>query len=340
MSNSGSRGSFIIVGENIHCTRIRLTSGKFVETAADGSSALLFREKGVPARLPIPVSVLESDNWKSGKVRHVAVAVQQGLYGSGEEKDAGTRYLQAMARDQEAAGAWFLDLNVDEFSTDREEKIRAMEWAAGVIQEVATVPLSIDSSDQDILEAGLKACDPAKGAPMVNSVSLERADFIPAAARAGACVIAGATGAEKMPESVEDRLHNIAELMKQLESAGFSRDKVYLDPLVYPASVDVNNSVMMIEAIRALREAWGPEIHFAPGLSNISYGFPRRAVINQVFTHLCREAGCDGGIVDPMQINDAVLNSMDYNEERFRLARELLQGRDEFGMEYITAMRS
>jgi cobalamin-dependent methionine synthase I len=335
-----NKGSFIIVGENIHCTRIRLTSGKFVETAPDGSSALLFRENGAAARLPIPSSILESDNWKDGKVRHVAVAIQQGLYGSDQEKEAGRRYVQAMARDQEEAGAWYLDLNVDEFSTDREEKICAMEWAAGVIQAVATVPLSIDSSDQEILEAGLNACDPAKGGPMVNSVSLERADFIPAARKAGACVIAGATGAEKMPDSVEDRLNNIAELMEKLQGAGFSRGEVFLDPLVYPASVDVNNAVMMIEAIRALRETWGPEIHFAPGLSNVSYGFPRRAVINQVFARLCRDAGCDGGIVDPMQINDAVLDSIDYNEERFRLARELLQGRDEFGMEYITAMRS
>ncbi|TVR70712.1 MAG: hypothetical protein EA427_05380 [Spirochaetaceae bacterium] len=334
-----NKGSFIIVGENIHCTRIRLTSGKFVETAPDGSSALLFKENGASARLPIPASILESDNWKSGKVRHVAVAVQQGLYGAGEEKEAGARYLQAMARDQEGAGAWFLDLNVDEFSTDREEKIRAMEWAAGVIQKVSTIPLSIDSSDQEILEAGLKACDPAKGAPMVNSVSLERADFIPAAAKAKACIIAGATGAEKMPESVEDRLSNTAALMEKLESAGFSRGEIFLDPLVYPASVDVRNAVMMLEAIRALREAWGPEIHFAPGLSNISYGFPRRGVINQVFTRLCRDAGCDGGIVDPMQINDGILDSIDFEKEEFRLARDLLEGRDEFGMEYITAMR-
>lgn len=333
------KGSFIIVGENIHCTRIRLTSGKFVETAPDGSSALLFRENGSPARLPIPESVLESDNWKSGKVRHVAVAIYQGLYGSGEEKDAGTRYVQAMAREQQAAGAWFLDLNVDEFSTDREEKIRAMEWAAGVIQQVSTVPLSIDSSDQEILEVGLKACDVAKGPPMVNSVSLERADFIPAAAKAKACVIAGATGAEKMPESVEDRVANTAELMEKLQSAGLSRGEIYLDPLVYPASVDVRNAVMIIEAIASLRKAWGPEIHFAPGLSNISYGFPRRAVINQVFTRLCRDAGCDGGIVDPMQINDGVLDSIDFEKEENRLARDLLEGRDEFGMEYITAMR-
>lgn len=334
-----TKGSFIIVGENIHCTRIRLVKGKFVETTPDGSSALLFKEGKTTARLPIPASVLESDNWKSGKVPHVAVAVRQGLYGTGDDQEAGARYLQAMARDQEAAGAWFLDLNVDEFSTDREEKVRAMEWAAGVVQQASTIPLSIDSSDQEILEAGLKACDPARGAPMVNSVSLERTDLIPVAARAKACIIAGASGAETMPESVDDRLDNMAELMEKLQSAGFSTGEIFLDPLVYPASVDVHNAVMLIDAIRALREAWGPDIHFAPGLSNISYGFPRRAVINKAFARLCRDAGCDGGIVDPMQINDSILNSIDFETKEYRLARNLLEGRDEFGMEFISAMR-
>lgn len=333
------RGSYIIVGENIHCTRIRMVAGKFVETAADGSSALIFSDGGKPARLPIPRSVTEEDNWKSGKVRHVAVAIQQGLYGNPEEQAAGRRYLQAMVAEQEEAGAWFLDLNVDEFSVDRAEKIRAMEWAAQVIQAVCTVPLSIDSSDPEILEAGLRACNPAKGKPLVNSVSLERAAFVPIAARAKSCIIAGATGAEKMPQGIDERLENTAALMELVRGAGFALGDVYLDPLVYPASVDVQNSPMVIEAIRALRSTYGPAVHFAPGLSNISYGFPKRAVINQVFARLCLDAGCDGGIVDPMQINDRVLNSINYEDENFRLARELLLGHDEYGMDYISAMR-
>ncbi|TVQ36306.1 MAG: hypothetical protein EA384_14660 [Spirochaetaceae bacterium] len=334
-----SKGAFIIVGENIHCTRIRLTAGKYVETAADGSSSLLFKDDGKPARLPIPGFITGEDNWKSGKVRHVAVAVYQGLYGSPAEREAGTRYVQAMAREQQSAGAWFLDLNVDEFSTDRDEKIKAMQWAAAVIQQVVEVPLSIDSSDPQILKAGLEACDPSKGKPMVNSVSLERAGFIPVAAAAGACIIAGATGADRMPEGVEDRLANIEQLMKIIAEAGFVHDEVYLDPLVYPASVDVRNARLIIDTIKALRKRYGDQIHFAPGLSNVSYGFPGRGVINQVFARLCREAGCDGGIVDPVQINDRVMDSIDYGVERYRLARELLRGNDEFGMQYITAMK-
>ncbi|HCM28242.1 MAG TPA: hypothetical protein DIC34_17220 [Treponema sp.] len=334
-----TKGSYIIIGENIHCTRVRMIAGKFVETLADGSKVLVFKEGAGMDRLPIPASFVEGDDWKAGKVRHVAVAVQQGLYGTEAGKDAGRRYVAAMAREQEAAGAWFLDLNVDEFSVDRAEKINAIRWAADVIQKASSVPLSIDSSDPEILEAGLAACDPSKGKPLVNSVSLERASFIPLAAAGGACVIAGATGESSMPESVQERLDNLDQLIGKLLAAGIALHEIFLDPLVYPASVDVRNSVMVIDTVKALRAKYGAEIHFGPGLSNISYGYPKRNVINQVFARLCLDAGCDGGIVDPAQINDKILASMDYGAETYRLARELLLGNDEYGMNYITAFR-
>jgi hypothetical protein len=334
-----AKGSYIIVGENIHCTRVRMTAGKFVETLPDGSKALAFKEGREARRLPIPAPLVQSDEWKAGKVRHVAVAVQQGLYGSEEGKDAGRRYVEAMALEQQAAGAWFLDLNVDEFSVDRKEKIRAMQWAAGVIQKVAGIPLSIDSSDPEILEAGLAACDKARGKPLVNSVSLERSAFIPIAARAGACVIAGATGELRMPESTDERVGNIALLMEKLQAAGIGLADIFLDPLVYPVSVDVRNGLMVIDAVKALRSRYGKTIHFAPGLSNVSFGLPKRNIINQVFARLCLDAGCDGGIVDPMQINDRILAAVDYGVEGTRLARELLLGNDEFGMNYITAFK-
>lgn len=335
-----ARNSYIIVGENIHCTRVRLTSGKFVATMPDGRKAMAFKDGAAMAYLPIPAQILEGDEWQNGKVRHVAVAVRQGLYGDEAEQAAGKRYIEVMALEQEAGGAWFLDLNVDEFSTDRAEKIRAMEWVAGVVQGVVAIPLSIDSSDPEILRAGLAACDPAKGRALVNSVSLERAALIPIAAAAGACVIAGATGEAKMPESIEERVENIAKLMAKLREAGFTDERIFLDPLVYPVSVDVRNGMTVVETIRILRATYGSAIHFAPGLSNVSFGLPKRPVINQVFARLCFDAGCDGGIVDPAQINDSVLAKIAQSQdETVALARELLLGNDEFGMNFIMAMR-
>jgi len=333
------KGSYIGVGENIHCTRVRMTAGKFVETDASGRSHLVFKDGDAKALLPVPKVFTDSEAWASGKVRHVACAIYQGLRGSTEEREAGAAYLKAMAREQESAGAWFLDLNVDEYSMDIAEKIAAMEWAAGVVQTAASIPLSVDSSEPRILEAGLRACDKSKGRPMINSVSLERSSIIPIAAKAGARVVAGATGADRMPESAVERVENIRKLMKLLVAEGFAPGDVYVDPLVMPVSVDTGHPGRFIEAVRQIRSDQGPDIHFAPGLSNVSFGLPRRPIINQVFAKLCRDAGCDGGIVDPTQINDRSLASLKLEEGLPALARDLLLGNDEFGMNWIAASR-
>ena len=142
-----------------------------------------------------------------------------------------------------------------------------------------------------------------------------------------------------MPQSKEERLQNINELVPGLRDAGIELGEIYLDPLVYPVSVDVSNGPKVIETIRTLRETYGEAVHFAPGLSNVSHGFPKRNVINQVFAKLCCDAGCDGGIVDPAQINDAVLAGIDYTDEITRLARDVLLGKDEYGMTFISAVR-
>lgn len=334
-----AKGSYIIVGENIHCTRIRLASGKFVAVMKDGRSALTFKEGAETRYMPIPESFTAGEDWKNGRIKHVQAAIRQGMYGSGEDAEAGKAYLRAMALEQAAAGAWFLDVNVDEFSMELDEKIKAIEWTAAVLQSTAGVPLSIDSSDPNILRAGLAACDKSRGKPMVNSVSLERAAMIPIAAKAGACVIAGATGEASMPASVEDRVSNISLLMAKLTDAGFTPGDIYLDPLVMPVSVDTKNPGMVLEAVRAMRAAYGKDVHFAPGLSNVSFGLPKRAIINQVFAWLCLKEGCDGGIVDPMQINDKTLSALDTESGVAKLAKELLLGNDEYGMNFITACR-
>jgi len=261
------------------------------------------------------------------------------MEGSPEEAEAGKRYIAAMARDEEEAGAWFLDLNVDELSMDIGEKMAAIAWVAALVQDHASIPVSIDSSDSRILEAGLAACDRSRGKALVNSVSLERPAMIPIAAKAGARVIAGATGPERMPEGVEERVANLGLLMERLKGEGFAPEDIFLDPLVMPVSVNTESPGILLEAIRRLRALHGPEVHFAPGLSNVSFGLPRRPVINQVFARLCLDAGCDGGIVDPAQVNDQVLASLDLGSGSHALARDLLLGRDEYGMKWISACR-
>ena len=330
--------TFVSVGENIHCTRIYKVGGKFCKPAGDGH-AIFYRTPEGEKQLPVPAEFTSRADWENGKVKHCAVAIWQGVYGSGEAQAAGIDYLQNLARRQEAAGATYLDINVDEFSTDVAERVRLMQWTVDVVQKAVSIPMSIDSSNIDILKAGLDCCDPSRGRPMVNSVSLERTDAVAIAREANAVVIASAAGAAGLPNTLEERMVNIDAIYAQLEAAGFDKAAIHFDPLVFPISTDGENGVRFLNTVKAIREKYGPEVHIVAGLSNISFGMPNRKLINQVYTWLACEAGGDGGIVDPMQINIKILNALDTESEPFQLARDLLLGKDEYGMEYISASR-
>ncbi|MEI6562860.1 MAG: dihydropteroate synthase [bacterium] len=329
----------IVVGENIHCTRVYKVAGNFVKPLDQGGFAVAYGGKTDARLLPIPSHFLKTADWESGKIKHCAVAVWQGLYGDASGKAAAVDYLQYLARRQEFADASFLDVNVDEFSTDIPERCRAIKWVAGVVQETCKLPLSIDSSNPAILRAGLEACDPKRGHPMVNSVSLERHESIPVAAEFKAVVIASAAGEKDLPSNTEQRLANIKRLMPMLDKVGIRGGDVFVDPLVFPIATDSNNAQAFIEAVSAIRKTYGPEIHISGGLSNVSFGMPARKLINQVFTWMVVEAGGDSGILDPLQMNAKILAAVDTTSESFKLAQALLTGEDMFGAEFISAHR-
>jgi len=329
---------FVNVGENIHCTRIYKVSGQNVKLV-NGTQAIVYKSGGVTQYLPIPPAFVGGADWMQDKVKHCAVAIWQGVKGTAANQATGVHYLQNLARTQEACGANYLDINVDEFSTDVEERCQLMRWTVATVQKAVAIPVSIDSSNVAILRAGLAACDKGRSRPMVNSVSLERQEAIAAAAEFGAVVIASAAGEKGLPASLEEKLANIARLMKQLKAAGFKDGDIHVDPLVFPISTDGNNGRIFLDSVSAIRKTYGPDIHIVAGLSNVSFGMPSRKLINQVFSWLAVQAGADGGIVDPLQINRTILESMDPEAESFKLARALLLGEDEFGMEFITATR-
>ena len=329
--------TFIVIGENIHCTRVLKRDGNLVDAAA---RVIRYDDSGKKKTLPIPEILLKSADWENGKIKHCVAAIWQGLYGQGPVQEAGRDYLRVMAAKQEQAGAAFLDVNVDEFSMDLPERIKAMQWTAALVQGASRLPLSIDSSNSDIMRAGLKACEQARGRPMVNSISLERIGLLGAVAEYKPAVVASAAGEKGLPATTQERLDNLGRLIPQLTAKGIQMDWIHVDPLVYTISTEANNGKMFLAAVQAIRVKYGPAVHIIGGLSNVSFGMPARKLINQVFAYLAVEAGGDGGIVDPLQINAKILQGLDTKSEPFQLARALLLGTDEFGMNFIAAHRA
>src|SRR5262249_18551007 len=160
-----------------------------------------------------------------------------------------------------------LDVNVDEYSHRLPEQIETMAFLVGLLGPISSVPLSIDSSNEEIIRAGLDAADRHAGPPMLNSASLERLDALDLAVETGGTVIVTAAGASGMPSNAAERVENASRMIDAALAKGIPPDAIYVDPLMFPISVDGDFGHHVLDAIRELRAAYGPEVHITGGMS-------------------------------------------------------------------------
>jgi cobalamin-dependent methionine synthase I len=330
---------FIIIGENIHTTRVVLRDGKLVGRSPSGEEAVRYSgPDGGDRYLRIPGDVKRSQDYQEGRVKHVKIAIQTAM---SEEPQAneGLEYLRQLVNRQVKAGANFLDLNVDEISLRLDEQKKAMQWLVRTVQQLSSIPLSVDSSNTEIIDAGLEACDGRAGRTLLNSASLERLEALESAKRYQTRVIVTAAGEKGMPQDSEDRVSNATRMVEATLTKGIPIQDIFIDPLVFPISVDSSFGNHCIEAIRRLRDKYGPEIHITGGLSNVSFGLPLRRLINDVFTLLAIGAGADSGIVDPVSSNLQRMLSLDNLSKPYQLAEDVLLGRDQNCKSFLRAYR-
>jgi len=331
---------FTIIGENIHATRVVLRSGKRLATTADGRDALAYAGPDGSSRLfPLPDAILASSEFGEGKVKHVRAALLAGLGDDPAAADTGRDYLAWLAARQVAAGADYLDLNVDELSEKGEVRLGAMSWLVRAIEAVTPVPLALDSSSTEIIRAGLEARDRSRAAPLLNSASRERLDVLDLAAEHGCPVIASAAGGTDLPSNADERVANALAIAEAATSRGIPLDRIHLDVIVLPVAVDPMVGDAVIGSIRRLRAELGPEVHLCGGFSNVSYGMPVRKLINDVFVDLAAGAGADSGIVDPVASDLDRVFAQDQGSPAYRLASDLLTGADPYGMGFLAAYR-
>ncbi|MGB5511290.1 MAG: dihydropteroate synthase [Woeseiaceae bacterium] len=333
-------GDFIVIGENIHTTRVYLRRGVHIATPPDGVESVRFEnENGDERFLPISEEVRNSQDFEGGRVKHVKAAVQAAMGNDAGLAALGSEYLEAQIRRQIDRGADFLDLNVDEISLKAAEQQEAMEWLVGFVQERSSVPLCIDSSNSDTIEVGLKSCDNRAGRTMLNSASLERIGALELVGKYDACVVVSAAGESGMPQNAEERVGNASRITDAAIAQGIALPDIFIDPLMFPISVDQRYGNHVLDAIRQLREKYGPEIRITGGFSNVSFGLPCRKLINDVFTVIAIEAGADSGIVDPVANDLGRVFTLDRSSVAWEHARALLAGEDPDCMMYLMAFR-
>ena len=331
---------FTIVGENIHATRVVLRNGRRAVTLDDGTEAVPFKGRSGERRyLTVPDWYKSTQPYEQGQIKHFLIAMMKGIGDDPAEREEGAEYLLQEVGRQTAAGAQYLDINVDEVHYDLETQKRAMRWAVETVQEATPIPLSVDSSDSGIIAEGLAAYNGRAGRPIVNSVAPERPETLDMVKEHNARVIAMATSGTGMPQDAEERVENTRAIVEQVRSAGVPLGDIFVDAIVFPISVDSQNCNHYFDAVRTIREAYGDEIHIGMGLSNVSFGMPNRKLINKTFIHLALEAGIDSGIIDPVQTKLDSVFSLDTESEPTTLAADMLLGRDDFCVNYIQAFR-
>ncbi len=230
------------------------------------------------------------------------------------------------AREQEQAGAHYLDVNGGDPRAGREAENVA--WLMDLVQEHTSLPVAVDTADASAARAGLSA---AKKRPILNSISLEAERLeamLPLVGEFDCKVIALLMDDGGTPSGTDDRLDRAERLIGKLTAAGRTVEDIIVDPCFLPVSTDTSSGRVVLEAIAAIRRRW-PEVHIGGGCSNISFGLPKRRYVNFALLGQAIYAGMDAGIIDPC-VPDIMATI---------LAAEAVAGRDEFCMNYVTAMR-
>lgn len=340
MRVSGPLDEFIAVGENIHCTRVILRRDERVIEVGDGNEAIKFEGRDGSERvLPVSDNEKQTPDYLEGRLKHIQVAVRAAMDGDGAGADAGLEYLDFVVQSQVRAGVDFLDLNVDEISPSLDTQVATMRWLVPAIQSLTSVPLSIDSSKFEIIEAGLAVYDRRVGRPLLNSASLERIDALELAIEHDAHVIVTAAGASGMPADGEERVRNAAEIIELALEKGVAAPDLQVDLLVFPVAVDQQYPNHYLHATRQLRAKYGSEIHITGGISNVSFGLPGRRLLNDVFLNLAVEAGADAGIVDVAARDIQSILDLDRDTASYQLTREVLLGEDPDCKRFLRAWR-
>jgi 5-methyltetrahydrofolate--homocysteine methyltransferase len=242
-----------------------------------------------------------------------------------EMKEGRMDRVKADAIAQAGAGAHMLDVNAGIPAIDEPALLVATIKA---VTEVSDLPICIDSSVMEALEAALAAYE---GKALVNSVTAEdeRMDrILPLVKKHGAAVIGMAndeTGISMVPE---ERLAIARRIVERAAEYGIPKEDVIIDPIAMTVAADPTCGLITLETMRLIRNELGNNM--TCGASNVSFGLPDRATVNAAFLPLAMHAGLTCAITNPLvpEVRRAVL------------AGDLLLGHDEYAMRWIASYRA
>jgi 5-methyltetrahydrofolate--homocysteine methyltransferase len=234
--------------------------------------------------------------------------------------------IERDVRAQVEGGADVLDINMGVPLTDEPELLAK---AIQLVQSLTDLPICIDSSVVEALEAGLSVY---QGRALVNSITAEddrMAAILPLVKKYDAAVIALPNDHDEIPMEWEKRLDLVAKIVRvATEEYGIAKGDIVIDPLAMPIGADTGNSLVTMEAMRQIRDQHG--LNMTCGASNVSFGMPDRHTLGAAWLPMAMTAGLTSAIMDTRtpQIVEAVK------------AADVFLNHDEWGMAWISAHRA
>jgi 5-methyltetrahydrofolate--homocysteine methyltransferase len=227
---------------------------------------------------------------------------------------------------QLAGGAMVLDVNM---GVPLADEVALMVEAVTLIQSISDVPLCIDSSVIEALDAGLSTY---QGKALVNSVTAEddrMEAILPLVKRYGAAIIALPNDEFEIPLEPERRVELTRKIINvATNNYGIAMEDILIDPLAMPIGADTSLVVRTLETIRMIHEEFG--LNMTLGASNVSFGMPDRETIVSSFLPMAMRLG----------LTSAIMDSRSAQLVRAMKATDLLLNRDEWGASWIASHRA
>jgi 5-methyltetrahydrofolate corrinoid/iron sulfur protein methyltransferase len=204
-----------------------------------------------------------------------------------------------MARIQKDAGADYLDLNI---GPARKGGPELMEWLVETIQGEMDIPCSLDTTNAEAIEAGLKV---HKGKAIINSTSASRSRMektFPLAAKYNAFIIGLTLGERGMPKDSNERCALAMDVIMGAAEFGVSPEDIFLDPIFLTVNGMQDQAMEVLDSIGIFKDLNDPPMKSTCGLSNVSNTAPEevRSILNRTYMVMAMQRGLTSAIMDPM----------------------------------------
>lgn len=253
-----------------------------------------------------------------------------------ELKEGRLDLVETYTEEQEACGASVLDINLGMSGIDEKEMmLRTLELVTGL----TSLPLSLDSSHAEVLEAALRRYP---GRALLNSVSGETAKtekLLQLAKKYGAMFILLPLSDEGLPKSFEEKKQIIDRIVKRALEIGLCREDILVDGLVTTVGADKKAALETLETIRYCKQEG---LATTCGLSNISFGLPERGYVNTAFLTMAIQAGLTSAIANPSQkllmslafASDLLLNKQNSDVKYIEYINSISKNQEESGIRH------